>query len=332
MLNNKKKVLVSAGAVLATVCATTAWASSHREAPGITAMPKVDATDFYMFRGYETGKEDTVTFIANYQPLQAPYGGPNYFTMDSDAVYEIHVDNDGDAMEDITFQFQFQNTLANSGKGIALKVGGQDIAIPLRQAGTIGAGNTAAQNEFESYTVRKINGDRRSGYAASSLLTNKSGGGTTFKKPIDNIGKKTIADYATYADGFISETTIPDCAAPGRVFVGQRAEAFAVNLGEIFDLVNLVPIQGADNPAYPQYNASSPFSGGISQDRANDDLVGKFNVTSLAIEVPISCLTGNGNGVIGAWTTASLPQARVLDPSPTYEGTDVNGGAYVHAN
>ncbi|MGR3528461.1 MAG: DUF4331 domain-containing protein [Sulfitobacter sp.] len=329
MLNNKKKVLVSAGAVLATVCATTAWASSHREAPGITAMPKVDATDFYMFRGYETGKEDTVTFIANYQPLQAPYGGPNYFTMDSDAVYEIHVDNDGDAMEDITFQFQFKNTLANSGKGIALKVGGQDIAIPLRQAGTIGAGNTAAQNEFESYTVRKINGDRRSGYAASSLLTNKSGGGTTFKKPIDNIGKKTIADYATYADGFISETTIPDCAAPGRVFVGQRAEAFAVNLGEIFDLVNLVPIQGADNPAYPQYNASSPFSGGISQDRANDDLVGKFNVTSLAIEVPISCLTGNGNGVIGAWTTASLPQARVLDPSPTYEGTDVNGGAYV---
>ncbi len=328
MFMNKKTKLASAGAVIAAVCATTAWSSSHREAPGITAMPKVDATDFYMFRSYETGKEDTVTFIANYQPLQAPYGGPNYFTMDSDAVYEIHVDNDGDAMEDITFQFQFKNTLANEGKGIALAVGDQMVAIPLRQAGMIAMGDTAAQNEFESYTVRKIDGDRRSGFASSSLLS-KTGGGTTFNKPIDNIGNKTIADYDAYADSFISETTIPGCEAPGRVFVGQREEAFAVNLGEVFDLVNLVPIQGADNATYPQYNAADPFGPGIVQDRENDDLIGEFNVTSLAIEVPISCLTGEGNGVIGAWTTASLPQARLLDPSPTYEGTDQNGGAYV---
>ena len=326
---NKKKTFVSAGAVLATVCATTAWGSSHREAPGITEMPKVDATDFYMFRSYETDKADTVTFIANYQPLQAPYGGPNYFTMDSDAVYEIHVDNDGDAMEDITFQFQFKNTLTNDGKGISIPVNGQQVAIPLRQAGAITAADSGAQNELETYTVRKIDGDRRSGFATSALLTNGSGGGTTFKKPIDNIGSKTIADYDSYADSFISTTTIPGCEAPGRVFVGQREEAFAVNLGEIFDLVNLVPIQGAPSATYPQYNAEAAFAGGITQDRANDDLIGKFNVTSLAIEVPISCLTGEGNGVIGAWTTASLPQARLLDPSPTYEGTDQVGGAYV---
>ncbi len=329
MLTNKRKTLVSAGVVLATVCATAAWSSSHREAPGITKMPKVDATDFYMFRGYENGKDDTVTFIANYQPLQAPYGGPNYFMMDTDAVYEIHIDNDGDAIEDITFQFQFQNTLANGGKGITLPVGGQDIAIPLRQAGGITAASSAAQNELETYTVRKIDGDRRSGFAASTLLTNASGGGTTFKKPIDNIGNKTIADYAGYSDSFISNTTIPDCTGDGRVFVGQRAEAFAVNLGEIFDLVNLVPIQGLPNPEYPQYNVDEPFNGGITQDRANDDLIDKFNVTSLAIEVPISCLTGDGNGVIGAWTTASLPQARLLDPSPMYEDTSKQGGAYV---
>ena len=79
--------------------ATTASASSHREAPAITQTPKVDGTDFYMFRSYEPGREGYVTFIANYQPLQAPYGGPNYFTMDPDAVYEIHIDNDGDALE-----------------------------------------------------------------------------------------------------------------------------------------------------------------------------------------------------------------------------------------
>ncbi|TYB83769.1 DUF4331 domain-containing protein [Oceaniovalibus sp. ACAM 378] len=328
MLSERRKALVSAGAIIAAVCASTAWASSHREAPGITKMPKVDATDFYMFRSYEPGRQDMVTLIANYQPLQAPYGGPNYFTMDSDAVYEIHVDNDGDAIEDVTFQFQFSNTLANEGNGIALNVGGEMVAIPLRQAGMISAGDSSAQNEFESYTVRMIQGDRRSEYAGGAMLA-KVGGGTTFAKPIDNIGNKTIGDYDAYANGFVFETDIPGCDTGGRVFVGQRAEAFAVNLGEIFDLINLVPIQGAPNPAYPQYDAATPFAGGITQDRANDDLIGRFNVTSIAIEVPIACVVGAGNGVIGAWTTASLPQARLLDPSPTYEDTDRMGGAYV---
>ena len=74
-----------------------ASASSHREAPFITTVPKVDATDFYMFRSYESGRGDYVTMIANYQPLQDAYGGPNYFAMDPNALYEIHIDNDGDA-------------------------------------------------------------------------------------------------------------------------------------------------------------------------------------------------------------------------------------------
>lgn len=329
MLRNKKRILVSAGAVVAAVCSTAAWGSSHREAPGITEMPKVDATDFYMFRSYEPGREDTITFIANYQPLQAPYGGPNYFTMDSDAVYEIHIDNDGDAIEDLTYQFQFTNTLANDGAGIALNVGGELVTIPLRQAGPISAGDNSAQNEVESYTVRLIEGDRRGGFANSELLSNADTNATSFGKPIDNIGEKTIPDYDGYADSFIFPTAIPGCDAPGRVFVGQREEAFAVNLGEVFDLINLVPIQGASNPDFPQYNVDQPFAGGITQDRENDDLIGEFNITSLAIEVPVECVTGDGNGVIGAWTTSSLPQARLLDPSPTFDGTDEQGGAYV---
>src|SRR5262245_19116645 len=83
--------------------------SSHREAPFTTERPKVDATDFYLFRSYEPGREGFVTLIANYMPLEAPYGGPNYFYMDPEALYEIHVDNDGYALEDLTFQFRFQN-------------------------------------------------------------------------------------------------------------------------------------------------------------------------------------------------------------------------------
>src|SRR5215475_5509222 len=85
----------------------TALASSHREAPFLTENPKVDGTDFYMFRSYETGRDAYVTLIANYLPLQDPYGGPNYFELDSKGIYEIKIDNDGDGIEDITFQFRF---------------------------------------------------------------------------------------------------------------------------------------------------------------------------------------------------------------------------------
>jgi hypothetical protein len=293
---------------VAALIASTASASSHREAPGITEQPKVDASDFYMFRSYEPGRDDYVTFIANYIPLQAPYGGPNYFTMDPDAIYEIHIDNDGDAVEDITYQFNFNNALANDGMGIALPIGDEVVAIPLRTAGAITGADGDPLNEIESYTLTQITGDRRSGTRAPITGSN----GANFKKPLDYIGEKTLPNYESYANSFIDTITIPGCDAPGKVFVGQRAEAFAVNLGQVFDLVNLVPLEGS-----------------ISNDRANDDLVGEFNVTSLAIEVPIDCVTGDGNGVIGAWTTASLPQGNVEDPSPTYASTSVYGGAFV---
>ena len=98
-------------------------ASSHREAPFVTQLPKVDGTDFYAFRSYEPGREDYVTFVANYIPLQDPYGAPNYFTLDANALYEIHIDNNGDAQEDLTFQFRANNTT-------------RDIQIPVGPPGS----------------------------------------------------------------------------------------------------------------------------------------------------------------------------------------------------
>lgn len=309
MTNRWDTMIVGTVAASIAVAAGTVEASSHREAPGITLTPKIDGTDFYMFRSYEPGREGFVTLIANYQPLQAPYGGPNYFTMDEDAIYEIHIDNDGDAIEDITFQFAFENFLLNDGQGIELMIGDQSVAIPLRQAGQITRDERGALNEVENYSVTQITGDRRSGTRAPVTV----GGAATFLKPVDYIGTKTLPDYEAYADRTMYDVEIPDCGA-GRVFVGQRAEAFAVNLGEIFDLVNLVPLEGA-----------------IEQDRDNDDLVGEFNVTSLALEVPIECLLDpeNGNAVIGGWTTSSKPQASLEDPSPTYGRTEAFGGAFV---
>lgn len=313
------------GVVAAAACAAAlpVFASSHREAPAITESPKVDGTDFYMFRSYEPGREAFVTFIANYQPLQAPYGGPNYFTLDPDAIYEIHIDSNGDAVEDLTYQFKFDNSL-RSDTGITLNIAGKTLPIALRHAGQISTAADTDLGETEQYSLTLVTGDRRTG--TRTPITNASGGGATFAKPVDNIGNKTIPNYATYVAPFTYGVTIPGCATAGRVFVGQRAEAFAVNLGEIFDLVNFVPIEGASAPGA---NDTGGFPGGIRQNRANDDLVGKANVTSIALEVPISCLTGSGNGVIGAWTTASLPQATIGDPTPTYEAPSQHGGAYV---
>ncbi|GHB04202.1 hypothetical protein GCM10009069_28420 [Algimonas arctica] len=281
-------------------------ASSHREAPSITETPKVDGTDFYMFRSYEPGRAGYVTFIANYQPLQAPYGGPNYFTMDPDALYEIHIDSDGDAVEDLTFQFDFDNNLVN-GTGVTLDIGDKTLAIPLRYAGGVTAGDSSALGETENYSMTVVQGDRRTG---TRTVT-----GSSYVKPLDYVGTKTLPDYEAYADQYVYDVTLPNCALPAKVFVGQRAEAFAVNLGQVFDLVNLVPLEGS-----------------ITQSRENDDLVGKANITSIAIEAPIACVTGNGNGVIGAWTTASLPQGSLRDPLPTYEQTELHGGSYVQVS
>lgn len=295
--------------------ATTGYASSHREAPFITEIPKVDGTDFYMFRSYESGRADFVTLIANYLPLQDAYGGPNYFDLDDDAIYEIHIDNTGNAREDLTFQFQLSDNLNDIQLAVGPSGDQQMVSVPLKNIGdATDADNVQLQQE---YTVTVIRGDRRTG--TRQAVTNATTGMDTFEKPLDNIGGKSFADYASYADQHVFDMAIPGCGTNGRVFVGQRKEAFAVNLGEIFDLVNTNPLGARD--------AEGP-----------GDLADK-NVTSLALEVPTTCLTGTavtsaGDPVIGAWTTASLRQARVLNPAPAAEGkgATVEGGAYTQVS
>ena len=131
-MKHATKALIAA---MALCVSASAVASSHREAPSITKTPKVDASDFYMFNSYEANRGDYVTIIANYLPLQDAYGGPNYFALDPDALYEIHIDNNGDAVEDITFQFDFTQNL----NSIEIDSDGNPstpkVAIPLSNAG-----------------------------------------------------------------------------------------------------------------------------------------------------------------------------------------------------
>jgi hypothetical protein len=135
---------------------TEASASSHREAPFVTKNPKVDSTDFYMFRSYETGRQDYVTILANYLPLQDAYGGPNYFSLDPEARYDINIDNNADGVPDISFQFQFQNAL-NGANGLTLPITlegtTKNNSVPLVNIGAITAADSSKQNVLESYTL-----------------------------------------------------------------------------------------------------------------------------------------------------------------------------------
>jgi Domain of unknown function (DUF4331) len=152
--------------VALTVMPPRAAASSHREAPLITEMPKVDGTDWYMFRSYETGRADFVTMVANYYPLQDPFGGPNYFLLDPNARYEMKIDNDGDAKPDIIFSFQFTNTRQN----LTLPINGKNVAVPLTNIGPI-PGMPGNLNVVETYTVKVI----RPGHS-TEFITNANGG------------------------------------------------------------------------------------------------------------------------------------------------------------
>lgn len=295
--------------LLALLGALAAGASSHREAPAILSSPQVDSTDFYMFRSYEPGRSGFVTLIANYNPLQDPYGGPNYFPLDSDAVYDLHVTNDGDAVEDLTFRFRF----GQQSKNIALQIGDagaeETVAVPLVNVGPIGpATGLSLSNENRFFTLEVIRGPVDTPSSAALVVNPRRGDGL-FGLPLDHIGDKSFEDYESYARSYIHDVDIPDCGG-ARVFAGQRQESFAVNLGEVFDLVNLDPVGPPD--------------------AETSDTEDK-NITSLILELPIDCLT-DASTVIGGWTSASQPRHRTLIEDPTYDHRSIMSGAPVQVS
>ena len=198
------------------------------------------------------------------------------------------MDNNGDAREDLTFQFRFKTRYRN----LTVPAGGVDVAVPLINTGAIGpnAGDTGNLNTLETYEVSLIRGDRRTGIGTT--IRHATTNARTFMKPADRIGDKSIPNYAQYADRHIYDVRIPGCSN-GRLFVGQRREGFVVNLAEAFDLINLNPLGPVDG---------------------TENVLADKNVTSLAVEVPIACLTSGSDPVIGAWTTASERMSGEDDP------------------
>jgi hypothetical protein len=255
--------------------------SSHREAPEIAKDPVADSTDVYAF--VSPDNPGTVTLIANYIPLQGPDGGPNFFEFGDDVLYAIHVDNDGDGVEDVSYYFEFQTSLAPAASSFFLYNTGPMTTLP-----------SPNWSRPQTFTVIEI----RDG--TERVL------GTDLLVPPCNVGPLSTPDYPDLVATALSHNR----ATTGlNVYAGQRAEGFYVDLGALFDLGDLRPFEsahvGSSLTAMPGVNSTDTL-----------------NVHSLAIQVPIQWLTRNGaipsgvtdpNAAIGVWTSASRQSIRGIE-------------------
>jgi hypothetical protein len=194
-------------------------ASSHREAPLIAQDPTADNTDLYAFVSPDA--PDTVTLIANFMPFQKPDGGPNFYSFDPNVVYEIHIDNNGDAVEDITYQWRFTTEVRNP-------------ATFLYNTGTVTSLDSPSLNVRQFYRLTRIDGPRRTG-----TVTELSG---RLPVPPPNIGPRSTPNYGALSGG------IQQLPGNIRVFAGQRDEGFYVDLA-VFDLLGVGSGQVEDSTA-----------------------------------------------------------------------------------
>lgn len=263
--------------------------SSHREAPEISKDPVADSTDVYAF--VSPDNPNTVTLIANYVPLQEPAGGPNFYEFGVDVLYEIHVDNNGDGLAEIIYAIQFTSELANP-------------TTFLYNDGPITSLSSSSWNRKQTYTVTRV--DVRANTA--TVL------GTGLQCPPCNIGPLSTPNYARLAEAAVY-------SLPGgrKIFAGQRAEGFYVDLGAIFDLGTLRPFQ----QDHATFGVSAPV---LAKAGTGINATKNVNVHSIAIQVPKSDVRGSGP-VIGVWTTAS--RQKTLLYNVTYNGGRDHAGPFV---
>ena len=293
-------------------------ASSHREAP-ITALDhKADITDVYAFVSYSANQAlnttpEKVTMILNVDPFLEPANGPNWFPFDPDILYQIHVDNNNDALSDVTFQFRFQTqpfqlpnipvALAGIGDNGANAPGTSTLVVPPQ----IRDFNNPGLNLRQTYTVTMVRDDD----ATQPIQLTNSDGSPFFAVPANN-GPRTM----NYGQLFNDATY--HLANGISVFAGTVDDPFFIDLGAAFDTVNLRTL-GSGVPGVLTDTEDAAKTNFAS------DTVSGFAVNTIAIEVPIEMLTRTGklepasspNATIGIWGTTSRPGTTVRrSPNP----------------
>ena len=253
---------------------TASSAASHREAPLISMDPTADITDFFMFRSYEAGQEDKIVLIMDVIPFEEPSGGPNYYNFDPSVLYSINIDNDKDGeADDVRFEIRFKNEFRGIVKDLGLPL--SYVALPpitaLDGPGSEGLGLR------QTYTVTMFRNGKKT-VLGRDLIAVPS-----------NVGPRTMPDYEALAAQGLYEVKNGI-----RVFAGQRDDPFYIDLGAVFDTLNL----------------RAP---GV-------DMLSGFNVHAIALEVPADLLTTDKKGaeetsqpILGAYAATSRRAVRVMN-------------------
>jgi hypothetical protein len=273
--------------------------SSHREAPGISQDPVADNTDTYAF--VSPDDPTTVTIITNYVPLEGPPGGPNFFEFGDDVLYQIYIDNDGDALPEITYSFLFNTTYQNPNTF-------------LYNTGPITSLTSGTWNKRQFYNVMVRRDNDGKGKPKKQKHDHDGQGtmiGSNLACPPCNIGPRSTPNYQTA----LADHAVHVLPTGETVFAGQRRDGFYVDLGATFDLADIRPIQHLHLIPTPDAPAHDPLVG--------------FNVHTIALKVPIHMLTSDGSvpsdpmstkAVLGVWGAASRRKVTVRDPEKN--GTD----------
>lgn len=272
--------------------------SSHREAPGTSKDPVIDSTDVYAF--VSPDRPATVTVIANYVPLQDPAAGPNFFEFGDDVLYGIHIDNNGDGIAEWTYNFRFHTETV-------------DPNTFLYNTSTI-TPPAAGSNKYANF-------NRPQFYYVS--LVDAKGSAKILRADIPcppcNIGPRSTPNYPALADAALRP--LPNGEL---VWAGQRADGFFVDLGSIFDLGGLRPLNS-------HHLIPLPTANGVNS-------LASKNVHTIALQIPISFLTSSGTkptsvtdpaAVLGFWTTASRQTVRRIEDG---KGTEVESGPWTQVS
>ncbi|NDE15875.1 DUF4331 domain-containing protein [bacterium] len=311
LLRKRLSASIIAGLAMA---GSNAVASSHREAPGLANDPAADITDLYTFKG-ERG-DTHQAFVMNVSPAYVPAAAPNWYRFDDDVLYELHIDNNGDAVEDVTYQFQFtthNDKTSDTNKNVIgflpavtwdssskkyIQFGDALGSLPLRQ----------------TYSVTKVTGGRRKGVATKITPTDMAdfpvapprvGPGVT-DGAVSNSSAQKYTAYKTLADNAVVAT-----AGGYKLFAGPRNDPFSVDLGGVFSAINVRP-------------------GVLGLPSGAKDSLANSNVLSIVIEVPVTeLIPDSSKPFFGVWATTSRPQGTVRG----LKGKNpVNGGGYVQVS
>ncbi|HEX8638839.1 MAG TPA: DUF4331 domain-containing protein, partial [Pyrinomonadaceae bacterium] len=266
-------------------------ASSHREAPLIALDPAADNTDVYAFRSIEPGREGFVTLISNFVPFQVPSAGPHFYPFDPTVLYEIKVDNTGDGLEDITYQFQFTTQIVNPNTILGMNAVNQD--------GVISSLTDPDYNEVQTYTVTRVErtSGRRGRVVAAGLIA-----------PPDNVGPRVTPNY----EQNLGQQAVYNLPGGGRVFAGQRDESFFIDVGGVFDAFAF---------------RSLGETGGVDSLRTLNikTIALEVPIQELTRNRNVPSNPTTSDAVIGVWSTTSRRTTRVIQQ----DGTRNSSGGFV---